>query len=126
MLNIATEAFIIYEKRHIYANTILWMEGDWNYTRIHTVDNTTLMSSYTLKWYQQQLPGFWRIRKDAMVNAAHVVSIKRMASDPKKLRLTLSSGVQIMVARRRQFQLRHNWGQHTGRFRFEREMHDVS
>nr|WP_293836461.1 LytTR family DNA-binding domain-containing protein [uncultured Arsenicibacter sp.] len=121
MLNTTTDEFIMFDKRQIFADAILWMEGDWNYTRIHTVDNVTLLSSYTLKCYQQQLPGFWRIRKDAMVNAAHVFSIKRVANDPKKLQVTLTNGVQIMVARRRQFQLRHHWAQHTGRFRFERE-----
>ncbi len=120
LTNAATE-FILFDKRQIFAGDIVWMEGDWNYTRIHTIHNTTLLSSYTLKCYQQQLPGFWRIRKDAMVNAAHVFSVKRVANDPKKVQVTLTNGVQIMVARRRQFQLRHHWAQHTGRFRFERE-----
>ena len=94
--------YIFCDKNRIQTSSIIWLEGDWNYTRIYQIDQTIYLSSYTLKWYERILPSFVRVRKDAIVNPLYVHSIQRLSSRPRKLQLMLSDGKLIEVARRRQ------------------------
>ena len=94
--------FIYCDRQRISLNSILWLEGDWNYTRIYQQDQQVNLSSYTLKRYERQLAGFVRVRKDAIVNPIHVCTIQRISRRPCRLILVLSNGEQIEVTRRRQ------------------------
>ncbi|OIN58084.1 LytTR family DNA-binding domain-containing protein [Arsenicibacter rosenii] len=94
--------FIRFDKQAIAARSIIWLEGDWNYTRIYQQDKPTKMSAYTLKWYQEQLADFIRVRKDAIVNPQHIRAVLSTPSQPRRLRLLLSNGDEVEVARRRQ------------------------
>lgn len=89
--------------------SIVWLEGDWNYTRIHRQNELTHLSAYTLKWYEQLLTSFVRVSKDAMVNPQHVQSVISLSSRPRRLQLILSNGEQIEVARRRQAETRRHF-----------------
>lgn len=95
-------SFICCDKQRINLDTILWLEGDWNYTRIYQQDHPVSLSAYTLKWYERQLVDFVRVRKDAIVNPLHVCAIQRISSRPRRLKVILSNGEQVEVTRRRQ------------------------
>lgn len=98
------------DKQAIALDTILWLEGDWNYTRIYQHNQPVRVSSRTLSWYERQLTTFVRVRKDVMVNSAHVRAIESISSRPPRLKVTLSNGEQIEVSRRRQAFVRRQFG----------------
>lgn len=86
----------------INKESIVWLEGDLNYTRIHQCDQPAKLSSYTLKTYEQQLNGFIRVRKNAIVNPVYIEKMHATADRPRRLLVILTNGDQIEVARRRQ------------------------
>ena len=94
--------FIRCDKQHIALDIIIWLEGDWNYTRIYQQDQPVRISSRTLSWYEKQLAQFVRVRKDAMVNPAYVQTVQTISSRPRRLGITMSNGQHIEVTRRRQ------------------------
>nr|WP_293841143.1 LytTR family DNA-binding domain-containing protein [uncultured Arsenicibacter sp.] len=94
--------YITCDKKRIDLPSSVLLEGDWNYTRIHQHDLSIQMSSYTLKWYEQLLTDFIRVRKNVIINPNHVVDIKKDAENTSRLQLLLSNGRIINVARRRQ------------------------
>ena len=99
-------SYICCDKQRIELDAIVWLEGDWNYTRIYQQNQSANLSAYTLKWYERQLAGFVRIRKDAIVNPRHVCGLESISSRPRRLRIILSNGEQLEVTRRRQPQVR--------------------
>ena len=102
--------FIYCDKQRINLNSILWLEGDWNYTRIYQKNKAVSLSAYTLKRYERQLTEFIRVRKNAMVNPKHVDTIVRISGKPGRLILVLSNGEEIEVTRRRQGLVRKQFG----------------
>lgn len=98
------------DKQAIALDAILWLEGDWNYTRIYQYNQPVRVSSRTLSWYERQLTTFVRVRKDVMVNPAHVQGIESISSRPPRLKIILSNGEQIEVTRRRQAFVRQQFG----------------
>lgn len=93
---------IICDKKRIELSSILWLEGDWNYTRIYQQGESVYLSAYTLKWYERHLTEFVRVRKNAIVNPLHVRALKSISSRPRRLQLILSNGELVEVTRRRQ------------------------
>ena len=98
--------FIRCDGELIAQTSIVWLEGDWNYTRIHRQNNLVHLSAYTLKWYELLLANFVRVSKDAIINPQHVQTMVSLSSRPRRLQLTLSNGETIDVARRRQAETR--------------------
>lgn len=86
----------------IALDAIIWLEGDWNYTRIYPQGQPMRMSAYTLKWFERQLTSFLRIRKDVMVNPSYVQAVESISSRPRRMRVVLTNGAVIEVTRRRQ------------------------
>ena len=80
---------------------IVWLEGDWNYTRIYLIDQPVRLSAYTLKKYERELGQFIRISKKAMVNPAHVSMLHTVPGRSGKTWLQLCNGTFIEVSRRR-------------------------
>ncbi len=76
---------------------IIRLEGESNYTKFFFSNGKTLLTSKTMKEYEEILEGhgFIRIHKSHMVNKAHVVS---SSSDGL---LTLSDNAKVEVSRRR-------------------------
>ena len=95
------QSFIYCDRQRIDLNAIIWLEGDSNYTRIYQSDRPVRLSAYTLKWYENQLTDFIRIRKGAMVNPQHIVAIQKSETKPKRIEIVLSNEARIEVARRR-------------------------
>ena len=80
-------------------DTILWLEGEGNYTRIHRQDEPTSVMAYTLKRFEEHLVGFVRVRRDALVNPRYIQCI-RWNGQPK-LTIYLSDGTVLTASRRR-------------------------
>lgn len=80
-------------------DTILWLEGEGNYTRIHRQDEPTSVMAYTLKRFEEHLVGFVRVRRDVLVNPRYIQCI-RWNGQPK-LTIYLSDGTVLTASRRR-------------------------
>lgn len=106
-------SYICCDKQRIDLDAIVWLEGDWNYTRIYQQNQSASLSAYTLKWYERQLRNFVRVRKDAIVNPIHVCGIQSISSRPRRLKLFLSNGEQLEVTRRRQTEVRRQFKSYT-------------
>ncbi|GAB3047492.1 LytTR family DNA-binding domain-containing protein [Spirosoma pulveris] len=77
-----------------------WLEGQSNYTRIHLCgQKRPLLVCQTLKVFEEQLPGFLRVTRGALLNPSYVKAVSRI--NAKELTLHLVDGQLIPVARRR-------------------------
>ena len=76
---------------------IIRLEGERNYTKFYFANNTSLLTTYTLKNYEDILLnyGFIRVHKSHLVNKAHVVNY--MADGT----LTMTDHARVEVSRRR-------------------------
>lgn len=101
------------DNQDLALHTIIWLEGDWNYTRIYQQNQPARLSAYTLKWYERRLTDFIRVNKDAMVNPLHVRALQPISSRPRRLNLLLTNGEEVEVSRRRQGHVRRSF---IGRF----------
>jgi two-component system LytT family response regulator len=78
--------------------TIVLLLGSGNYTEFYLANGRRMLVAKTLKTFQQ-LPGFVRISKQCMVNTQFIYRVKRF--DRKTARVTMSSGIELEIARRR-------------------------
>lgn len=80
----------------LQASEITYMQGDGNYTFVHTIYGKRYLISKTMKTIQAILNAdFLRIHKSYTINPDHLVS--RIETD----RVLLSCGQQLPIARRR-------------------------
>lgn len=56
----------------IPVNSIVWLEGEANYTRIHRLDNTFSMVTQSLYWFEQYV-NFIRVHRSAIINPTYVL-----------------------------------------------------
>ncbi len=81
---------------YLEAYEITHMQGEGNYTYVHTTEGKRHLISKTMKTLQKILNAdFLRVHKSFMVNPDHVVS--RLQCD----KILMSGGAQIPIARRR-------------------------
>ncbi|XAZ82101.1 LytTR family DNA-binding domain-containing protein (plasmid) [Fibrella sp. ES10-3-2-2] len=98
------------------ADLILYCQGDVNYTRLYLtklerpllVNATTLLptrhsaplvATRTLKYFDEQLPGFIRISKSLLVNPRYIDKIRAVKS--KSMQVHLLDGTILRGSRRR-------------------------
>ena len=86
-------------KKRLLLESILWIEGDGNYAWLHFSNRPKLVAAQTLKWFADQLPSFLRVHKSSLANLAHVAHFER--NKLRGVRVILSNGVALLVARRR-------------------------
>ena len=55
----------------ILLRSIVWLEGDANYTRVHFQHGTFSMVTQPLHWFEQNL-NFIRVHRSAIINPAYV------------------------------------------------------
>jgi len=80
----------------LQTNDITYLEGEGNYTFIHTLSSKKYLVSKNLKTVQGILnAGFLRVHKSYMINPEHV------ASRPEEDLIELSCGKRISIARKR-------------------------
>jgi DNA-binding LytR/AlgR family response regulator len=79
--------------------SIIWLEGQGNYTRIHRQGKSSFVTSYTLKRFEEQLTDFVRVRRDILVNPKFVINCWK--SGPEPLTLCLVDGTTLQASRRK-------------------------
>ncbi|GAB3023925.1 LytTR family DNA-binding domain-containing protein [Spirosoma pulveris] len=54
----------------VHISSIVWLEGDANYTRVHFQNGTITTITQPLHWFEQNL-NFVRIHRSAIINPAY-------------------------------------------------------
>ena len=80
--------------------SILYLEADINYTIFHLIDGKKIISSFTLKKYEQkqELGAFLRVSKSYLLNPDF---IKNCQKEDNKTSVELSNGRIVQVSRRK-------------------------
>lgn len=85
-------------KRHVLMSDILYCKADINYTHIFINDNTKIVTSKTLKVYDELLSSttFFRIHASYIVNTKEIINLQK-----NHLILTLKNGIQLPLSHRK-------------------------
>lgn len=87
------------EKKILPAESIVLLEANINYTRIHFEDGSQFLSSTNLGAYEEKFPHFLRINKSILINKSYVISVENGLS------LHLKNGFSVIPSRRRKSQI---------------------
>ncbi len=81
--------------------SICWLQGTGsNYTLIYIIGRPSpLLTTMTLKWYEDRLPDYVRVSKSSLVNPQFVREVVKVTA--KRHHLLLNDGTTIPIARRR-------------------------
>jgi two-component system LytT family response regulator len=81
----------------IPVNEIIYCHADSNYTKFHLTDNKCILSSYTLKQFDQILTAqsFFRAHRSYLINMAHVKMYRRGEGGD----IVMSNGHEIELSR---------------------------
>lgn len=82
----------------IPVDSIVWLEGDGNYTRVHYQDGTFALVTQPLVWFEHYLD-FIRIHRSSIVNQAYIQVFERIDSRSAVIRLL--NNKELSVARNR-------------------------
>ncbi len=88
--------------RHLQnLQSISWLQGTGrNYTLIYILGRPSpLLTTMTLKWYEDRLPAYLRVSKSSLVNPRFVREVVKITA--KQHHLLLKDGTTIPIARRR-------------------------
>jgi DNA-binding LytR/AlgR family response regulator len=55
--------------------SLVWIEGEGNYSVVHFDNQQTYLASVTLKWFERQLSSFIRVHRKALVNPGCIRSL---------------------------------------------------
>ena len=108
-VNIKSKKIAIHQVEGIHFfdfDDIIRMESDGNYTKVFAVNNTYLISSKTLKVYEDLLTNEGFIR----VHNSHLVNHNKIRSIVKYEYLILSDGSQVPLSRRKKNDLKKIMG----------------
>lgn len=78
---------------------ILFLKGVINYTEFHFKNGKKLVTSYTLKRYEDLLDGFLRVNKSHLLNPNF---ISKVFTDGTTKGVQLKTGQKVKVSRRRE------------------------
>ena len=95
-------------EKPIAIESIVWIEADGNYARLHFTAGQFYLASQTLNWFEGQWPGSIRIHKSVLVNPAHV--LRFVQTQAKEAQVMLTTGKVLPIARRRIEGVRHQLG----------------
>jgi two-component system LytT family response regulator len=84
----------------IPTNDIIYLESDWNYTVVYTLDNSRYVSGFTLKVLEKRIAdsNFLRINRGLLINSQY---IRRLCSDKKEAFVMMKNGEMLPVSRRK-------------------------
>ncbi|GAA4464340.1 hypothetical protein GCM10023189_43460 [Nibrella saemangeumensis] len=91
--------YLIGYKRNVDTDTIIWIEGYGNYTKVHFLSGETSLITQTLKWFERNLGNFIRINKSALVNPLHIDWLEQPS--PNHAAICLFNGIELILSRRR-------------------------
>ncbi|PLK44649.1 LytTR family DNA-binding domain-containing protein [Emticicia sp. TH156] len=83
-----------------YSQDIVYLKADINYTEFYMVDGKKILSTSTLKHHEadERLKDFLRVSKSYLVNKLYIGQYR---AHHKDVRIYLTNGYEIKVARRR-------------------------
>jgi DNA-binding LytR/AlgR family response regulator len=86
---------------------ILYLESDWNYTNVHTLDKRKHTSGFTLKILEKRISdkGFLRINKGLLINRQFISQVSQVQ---KEAFVLLTNGQVLPVSRRKYKMLRES------------------
>jgi DNA-binding LytR/AlgR family response regulator len=92
---------------NIYSQDIVYLKADINYTEFYLRDGKKIVSSLTLKHHEadERLKGFLRVHKSYLVNQMYIGQYR---SYQKDVRIYLTNGYEIKVARRRRVAIKRS------------------
>lgn len=98
----STAIYIEHGKRQIPLEQITHLEGDINYTIIHTLDGKKIISAFTLKKFTDIIENglFVRTHKSFIVNLLHLKSYQA-----NEKTLVLAGNKTIIISRRKREEL---------------------
>lgn len=79
-------------------DSIVWLEGDANYTRVHTQENAVMVVTQPLFWFEQHL-NFIRVHRSAIVNPMYVQEFVHKKGRSGWIRLLDNKIIQVSRAR---------------------------
>jgi len=84
----------------IPTNDIIYLQSDWNYTIVHTLDKSKYISGFTLKILEKRIAdsSFLRINRGLLINRQH---IRRLSSVKKEAFVLMKNGEVLPVSRRK-------------------------
>jgi DNA-binding LytR/AlgR family response regulator len=82
---------------------ILYLESDWNYTNVHTLDKRKHTSGFTLKILEKRISDktFLRINKGLLINCQYISQVSSM----KKEAFVLLTNGQVLPVSRRKYKI---------------------
>ncbi|MVM36293.1 LytTR family transcriptional regulator [Spirosoma sp. HMF4905] len=81
--------------------TVLYLTGYSNYSRVHLLSGQVVVSSHSLKWFEHRWPSFLRTNKQALVNPAFVSQIKPARYTQSTSYVIMQDQAQVAISRRR-------------------------
>ncbi|QMW05658.1 LytTR family DNA-binding domain-containing protein [Spirosoma foliorum] len=78
---------------------VIYLTGDVNYCYVHLINGKAILSSRTLKWYNDRWPHFIRIHKAHLINPLHIHSCIVVSSIVAHL--IMRNGARLPISRRR-------------------------
>jgi DNA-binding LytR/AlgR family response regulator len=87
-------------RNRIPMEDIMYLESDWNYTTVHTLDKRKHTSGFTLKILEKRIAdkSFLRINKGLLINRIYIRDISPMQ---KEAFVRLTNGQTLPVSRRK-------------------------
>lgn len=79
-------------------NSVVWLEGEANYTRVHYQDGSFSLVTQPLQWFETQL-NFIRVHKSSIVNPLYIREFRQKKSRAGWIQLT--DGMILPVSRSR-------------------------
>lgn len=94
------ESLRLNSKNQINTNDIVYLQSDWNYTNVYTIDNRTILSSFTLKILENSIldKSFIRINRGSLVNVKHIF---RIEDNGRCGEATMFNGSKLPISRRK-------------------------
>jgi DNA-binding LytR/AlgR family response regulator len=88
-------------RRHYPLDELHSMQADTNYTWLLWKNGERFLMPRTLKYYEDRLPAeqFVRLHRHFLVNINQIIAVERLHA--KRMTVTLGTGEQIAVSRRR-------------------------
>ena len=86
-------------KQSVQTGSIVLVEGDGNYARLHFEDGQVYTAVRTLKWFEDQLTGFVRLHKHLLINPTYIAHFNQQTT--KEAHVLLKNGTTYPIARRR-------------------------
>ncbi|GAB3779696.1 hypothetical protein GCM10028818_30680 [Spirosoma horti] len=78
----------------VFIQSIMWLEGDANYTRVHFQDGSIKLITQSLHWFEKNLD-FVRVHRSAIINPAYVQEFSQKKGRSGWIRLADSTLIPV-------------------------------